>query len=145
MPLALRIFVVDARGRLAPFAKTRWSRIWQGEAVMPDRAGEDVRFLEVLVEMRPGTPLGVGRVQGLILRFDGEGRLSPAHRELLLRAAGERLGAYVNAPRLGRGVVPAGHLFVRRRQEAAQQAHWAPSAAQIAEIEALLTRSRSRR
>jgi hypothetical protein len=146
MPIALRVFVLDENGRLSRFARTRWKRLWDGEAELPERAGLAVRFLEVMVETRNGLPVGIHDVHGVILKLDPKGRLKPDHREHMMRSAGERLGAYLkNLPRSGRGtILPAGHIFVRRREEASEEAYWAPSVAQIGDVRALLA-GRSRK
>jgi len=57
MPIALRVFVLDENRRLSRFARTRWKRLWDGEAELPEQAGLAVRFLEVLVETRNGLPV----------------------------------------------------------------------------------------
>jgi hypothetical protein len=140
MPATLRVFVLDESGRLSRFGRARWDRLWNGEAELPERAGQAVRFLEVLVETRSRLPVGMGDVQGLILKLDANRRLESDQRERMLRSAGERLDAYLKVlPGSGRGtILPAGHIFVRRRQEASQEAYWAPSVAQISALKALL-------
>ena len=145
MSATLRVFVLDESGRLSRFGRARWDRLWNGEAELPERAGHAVRFLEVLVETRNRLPVRMGDVHGLVLKLDAQGRLEPAQRDLMLRSAGERLDAYLKVlPGSGRGaILPAGHIFVRRRQEASREAYWSPSVAQISEVKALLT-ARSR-
>jgi len=70
----------------------------------------------------PSTTFGIHDVHGVILKLDSKGRLKPEHRKHMMRSAGERLGAYLkNLPRSGRGtILPVGHIFVRRRQEASE-------------------------
>ena len=146
MPATLRVFVLDESGRLSRFGRARWDRLWNGEAALPERAGQAVRFLEVLVETHNRLPIRMGDIHGLIFQLDAKGRLEPEQRERMLRSAGERLAAYLRVlPGNRRGtILPADHIFVRRRQEASQEAYWAPSTAHIREVKALLT-GRSRR
>src|SRR6267143_1709257 len=141
MPVTLRVFVLDESGRVSRFARARWDRLWDGEAALPERAGQSVRFLEVLVETRNRLPVRMGDVHGLILKLDEKGRLESEQRERMLQSACERLDAYLKAlPGVGRDtILPAGHIFVRKRQEASQDAYWAPSVAQLREVRALLT------
>jgi hypothetical protein len=138
--------MLDESGRPSRFGRARWDRLWNGDAELPERAGQAVRFIEVLVETRNRLPVGMGDVHGVILKLDAKGRLESEQRERMLRSAGERLDAYLKVfPASGRGtILPAGHIFVRRRQEASQEAYWAPSVIQISEVKALLT-GRSRR
>ncbi len=112
MPATLRVFVLDESGRLSRFGRARWDRLWNGEAALPERAGQAVRFLEVLVETHNRLPIRMGDIHGLIFQLDAKGRLEPEQRERMLRSAGERLAAYLRVlPGSRRGtILPADHI-----------------------------------
>jgi hypothetical protein len=142
MPITFRVFVLDESGHISGFPSTSWRRLWDGEAELPARAGQAVRFLEVPIETLNGLPVAMGEVDGVVLKLDRGGRLEPEQRERLLGSEGQRYAYLRTLAPSGRSKIRA-HRTLARRQEESQEVHWAPSAAQINEVKARLT-SRSR-
>jgi hypothetical protein len=137
MAVKSRVVILNAAGRLERFPLERWTRLWNGTPELPEHAGKTLRFLDVLVVTRGRTIIAIHDAQGIIVKIDAEGRFDRGQMMTLLRAASERVESSASRAAAG-SVLQAGHIFVRRRQEHLQKAHWAPSRAQWEELRVIL-------
>jgi len=74
---SVRIFIVDPDDTLYRFAGTKFTNMFNDPESHPllRFAGQRVRMVEVIVELRNRVPCGIARLVYEMLRFDDQGRL----------------------------------------------------------------------
>ena len=121
MACSIRIFIVGQDETLYRLARTRFTGMFYDPENHPMLrfAGQRVRVVEAIVELRDRVPYSIVRLIYEILRFDEHGKLD---RDTLVRQNFALAELALDAPRINNTVVvDASNRFI------AQGGHWQPS------------------
>lgn len=98
MGVSTRRFVATASGRIEKISSARVTRVWlQGES-WPEYAGQELKMLEVSVEVDRTRVLRVLRVLPYRTRLDAQGRPDPGELWRAQERIRRALGSYIGRP-----------------------------------------------
>jgi len=115
MSLGTRVMFVDG-DRITRVSLRRFERLFQGDPneTMPECAGQRIRCAVVYVDLMMRKPVGVARVDYMVLPFGPDGRLDQAERHRQGGLVGEMAGRLlfrVSEPVVGFGPYLAGRQY----------------------------------
>lgn len=129
MGWSIRSFLVNEAGVIQRFPYARFKRLWNGDPNehMPDLAGTFLFVAIAYVETLNRRPLCLQHVDYLRIKLDPKGRIAKDWIQSAMRLAAESvdLSWLQKEPGGPKNLVPAGHLFSRRRYK--HEFSWEPT------------------
>ena len=136
MGWSTRAYLVNKAGEIQRFPYARFERLWNGDPTeqLPDHAGTFLRVAIAYVETVNRKPLCIRHVDYLRIKLDKKGRIAKDWTRSAMRLAAESVDlSWLHKESSGpKNVVPAGHLFSRRRYK--HEFSWEPTKTQKEEI-----------
>ena len=136
MGWSIRSFLVNGAGEIQRFPYARFKRLWDGDPneQMLDFAGTFLHVAIAYVETLNRKPLCIQHVDYLRIKLDKKGRIAKDWIRSAMRLAADTvdLSWLHQGPSGPQNVVPAGHLFSRRRYK--HEFSWEPTKTQKEEL-----------